>query len=103
MFVLPSSHLDGLKPTPGWVKLLELPLRENAFFHGDDENPLSLEAAAREDISVPGGAFRNCFRIRIHAAEPPIMDFRLAPNKRVVRWQRRLSRNRFETARLSAE
>jgi hypothetical protein len=101
--VLPAAHLDGLEPTSGWVKLLELPLRKDAFWYGDAEHSVSFEVMAREDISVPAGAFRNCFRIRIHAAEPYVIDFWLAPNKGIVQWQRRFSRTRFETARLGAE
>lgn len=103
VLVLPAAHLDGRQPTSGWVRLLELPLRNDAFWYGDAEHSVSFEATAREDVFVPAGRFAHCFRIRIHAAEPYVIDFWLAPNAGIVQWQRRLSRNRFETARLGVE
>jgi hypothetical protein len=103
VLVLPSAHLDGLEPTPGWVRLLELPLRKEALWYGDADHSVSFEVMAREDVSVPAGAFRNCFRIRIHAAEPYSMDFWLAPNTGIVQWRRRFSKTRFEAVRLDVE
>jgi hypothetical protein len=103
VLVLPSTHLDGLEPTPGWVRLFELPLRKAAFWYGDAEHSTSFEVTAREDIAVPVGVFRNCFRVRVHAPEPYVIDFWLAPNMGIVQWQRRFSKSRFENARLRAE
>ena len=96
VFVLPASHLDGLEPTSGWVKLLELPLREGGFWYGDAENSVSFEVMARETVETPMGRFCDCFRIRIHAPEPYLMDVWLAPDAGIVRWNRRFSSTRFE-------
>ena len=96
VFVLPASHLDGLGPTPGWVKLLELPLREDAFWYGDAEHSVSFEVMAREDIGVPAGRLRNCFRVRIHAPVPYRFILWLAPDAGIVRWTRTFSRTRSE-------
>ena len=98
VFVLPASHLDGLEPTSGWVKLLELPLREGAFWYGDEEHLVSFEVMARETVELTMGRFRDCFRIRIHAPEPYLMDVWLAPDAGVIRWSRRFSSSRFEIA-----
>jgi hypothetical protein len=98
LFALPASHLDGWEPTSGWVRLLELPLREGALWYGDEARAVSFEVMAREDIAVPAGRFRDCFRIRIHAAAPYAMDFWLAPDEGIVRWNRRLSPSRRELA-----
>jgi len=98
VFVLPTSHLDGLEPTSGWVKLLELPLRDGAFWYGNEERSLSFEVVAVETVKTPAGGFRNCFRIRIHAPVPYLIDFRLAPDVGIIRWHRRFSASRFEVA-----
>jgi len=98
VFVLPTSHLDGLGPTSGWMKLLELPLREGAFWYGDEARSLSFEVIAVETMETPAGSFRNCFRIRIHSPEPYLMDVWLAPDVGIVRWHHRLSASRFEVA-----
>jgi len=98
--LLPASHLDGLEPTAGWVKLLELPLRRGAFWYGDDEHSVSLEVVARETVETPLGRFRDCFRIRIHAPEPYLMDVWLAPDAGIVRWLRRFPATRFEVSEL---
>jgi hypothetical protein len=98
VLVLPAPHLDGLEPTSGWVKLLELPLREGAFWYGDEEHLVSFEVMARETVELPMGRFRDCFRIRIHAPEPYLMDVWLAPDAGVIRWSRRFSSSRFEIA-----
>jgi hypothetical protein len=98
VFVLPASHLDGLEPTSGWVKLLELPLREGAFWYGDAEHLVSFEVMARDSVEIPAGRFRNCFRIRIHAPNPYLMDVWLAPDAGVVRWQRTFSSIRSENS-----
>ena len=100
VFVLPASHLDGLELTSGWVKLLELPLREGGFWYGDAENSASFEVMARETVETPLGRFRDCFRIRIHAPEPYLMDVWLAPDAGIVRWLRRFSGTRFEVSEL---
>ena len=96
VYVLPASHLDGLEPAAGWVKLLELPLRDGAFWYGDEERSVSFEVTARENMETPAGRFRNCFRIRIHAPEPYLMDVWLAPDAGVVHWYRCFSASRFE-------
>jgi hypothetical protein len=96
VFVLP--HLDGLEPTSGWVKLLELPLRAGAFWYGDEERSVSFEVMARETVETPMGRFRDCIRIRIHAPEPYLMDVWLAPDVGIIRWNRRFSASRFEVA-----
>lgn len=98
MFALPASHLDGLEPTSGWAKLLELPLRAGAFWYGDEEHSVSLEVMAAETVETPLGRFRGCFRIRIHASEPYLVDVWLAPDVGIVRWNRRFSASRFEVA-----
>jgi hypothetical protein len=98
VFVLPTSHLDGLEPTSGWLKLLELPLRESAFWYGDAEHSVSFEVMARADMKTSAGRFRNCFRIRIHAPAPHLIDFWLAPDVGIIRWHRRFSASRFEVA-----
>ena len=98
VFVLPASHLDGLGPTSGWMKLLELPLREGAFWYGDEARSLSFEVIAVETMETPAGSFRNCFRIWIHSPEPYLIDVWLAPDVGIVRWHRRLSASRFEVA-----
>ncbi len=100
VFVLLASHLDGLEPTSGWVKLLELPLREGGFWYGDAEHSVSFEVMARETVETPMGRFRDCFRIRIHAPEPYLMDVWLAPDAGIVRWLRRFSGTRFEVSEL---
>jgi hypothetical protein len=96
VFVLPASHLDGLEPTSGWVKLLELPLREDGFWYGDAERSVSFEVMARETVETPMGRFRDCFRIRLHAPQPYLMDVWLAPDAGIIRWNRRFSSTRFE-------
>ena len=96
--VLPASHLDGLEPTSGWVKLLELPLREGAFWYGDEERSVSFEVLAREPVETPSGRFHDCFRIRIHAPEPYLMDVWLAPDVGIIRWRRAFSSVRSENA-----
>ena len=98
VFVLPASHLDGLEPTSGWVKLLELPLREGAFWYGDAEHSVSFEVLARDSVKTPASRFRDCFRIRIHAPTPYLMDVWLAPDAGVVRWQRTFSSVRSENS-----
>jgi hypothetical protein len=98
VLVLPASHLDGLDSTSGWVKLLELPLREGAFWYSDAEHSVAFDVIARGDIETPAGLFRNCFRIRIHAPEPHLMDLWLAPDAGIVRWNRRFPVSRFEVA-----
>jgi|GEM_PF-1641890 hypothetical protein len=98
VFVLPAAHLDGLEPTAGWLKLLELPLREGAFWYGDAERSVSMEVAARDSVQVPAGRFRECFRVRLHAPDPYRMDIWLAPDAGIVRWQRTLSSVRSEHA-----
>jgi hypothetical protein len=98
VFVLPTSHLDGLEPTSGWLKLLELPLRESAFWYGDAEHSVSFEVMARADMRTSAGRFRNCFRIRIHAPAPHLIDSWLAPDVGIIRWRRRFSASRFEVA-----
>jgi len=98
VYVLPASHLDGLEPTSGWLRLLELPLRAGALWYGDRERSASFEVMTREEIETPLGTSRDCFRIRIHAPQPYLMDVWLAPNAGVVRWVRRFSPARFEVA-----
>lgn len=101
VFVLPASHLDGLEPTSSWVKLLELPLREDGFWYGDAERSVSFEVMARETVETPMGRFRDCFRIRIHAPQPYLMDVWLAPDAGIVRWLRRFSGTRFEVSEIA--
>lgn len=96
VFVLPASHLDGLEPTSDWVKLLELPLREGAFWYGDEERSVSFELMARDSVEIPAGRFRKCFRIRVHAPNPYLMDVWLAPDAGIIRWTRNFSVVRFE-------
>ena len=98
VLVLPASHLDGLEPTSGWVELLELPLREGAFWYGDEERSVSFEVTARETVETPLGRFRDCFRLRIRAPEPYRMDVWLAPDAGVVGWTRNFSAVRFESS-----
>ena len=98
VFVLPTSHLDGLGPTSSWVKLLELPLREGAFWYGDQEHSLSFEVVALETGETPAGSFQDGFRVRIHAPVPYLIDFWLAPHVGIIRWHRRFSASRFEVA-----
>lgn len=98
VFVLPTSRLDGLEPTSGWVKLLGLPLREGAFWYGDQEQSLSVEVVALETVETPAGSFRDCFRIRIHAPVPFLIDLWFAPDVGIIRWHRRFSASRFEVA-----
>jgi hypothetical protein len=100
VFVLPASHLDGLEPAAGWLKLLKLPLRDGAFWYGDDEHSVSFEVMERGPIDTPAGTYRDCFRIRIHAPEPHLMDVWLAPDAGIVRWLRRFSATRFEISEL---
>ncbi len=102
VFVLPASHLDGLEPTAGWEKLLELPLRKDAFWYGDAGHSVSFEVLAQEAVSVPAGTF-HCFRVRLHAAEPWTLDFWLAPDAGVVKWHRRFSKTRFEKTELTTK
>jgi hypothetical protein len=96
VFVMPASHLDGFEPTPGWVKFLELPLRENALWYGDAERSVSFDAKVREDIEIPAGQFRNCFQVRVLAPAPYRVTFWLAPDAGIVRWTRTFSVVRFE-------
>jgi hypothetical protein len=91
VLVLPATYLDGLEPNLGRVRLTERPLREGAFWYGDPEHSVTFEVMVREDVVVPAGYFRDCFRIRIHADEPCTMNFRLAPNAGIVRRTRRFS------------
>ena len=100
VFVLPASHLDGLEPTSGWVKLLELPLRRGGFWYGDAEHSASFEVMAHETVETPAGRFRGCFRIRIHAPQPYLMDVWFAPDAGIIRWLRRFSTTRFEVSEL---
>jgi hypothetical protein len=96
VFLLPASHLDGLEPTSGWVRLLELPLREGAFWYGDAEQSESFEVKVREDVETPAGRFRNCVRIVAHAPRPYGFTFWLAPDAGIIRWTRHFSAVRFE-------
>lgn len=98
VFVLPASHIDGLEPTSGWIRFLELPLREGAFWYGDPERSVSFDVLAREDIVVPAGRFRNCYRIRVHAPAPHRFTFWLAPDAGIIRWARAFSIARSETS-----
>jgi hypothetical protein len=98
VFVLPASHLDGLEPTSGWLKLLELPLCEGAFWYGDAEHSVSCEVMVRADMETPAGRFRNCSRVTVHAAMPYLIDFWLAPDVGIISWRRRFSASRFEIA-----
>jgi hypothetical protein len=98
VFVLPASHLDGLEPTSGWVKFLELPLHEGAFWYGDAERSVSFDVLAREDVEVPAGRFRNCVRIRVHAPAPYRFTLWLAPDAGIIRWTRTFSFDRSETS-----
>ena len=100
VFILPASHLDGLEPTSGWVKLLELPLRAGAFWYGDAEHSVSFEVMARGDLVTPAGRFRNCFRLQVHAPEPYVITFWLAPDAGIVRWNRRFAAYRREVTEL---
>ncbi len=95
---MPTSHPGRLEPTSGWLKLLELPPRESAFWYGDAEHSVSFEVMARVDMETPAGHFRNCFLVRVHAAEPYLIDFWLAPNMGIIHWHRHLSAARFEVA-----
>ncbi len=95
LFVLPASHLDGLEPTSGWIKVLELPLRAGAAWHGDAERSVLFEVLGCEDVAVPAGQFRDCVRIRMRAA-PYAMDLWLAPGEGIVQWHRRFSSSRRE-------
>jgi hypothetical protein len=52
VFVLPASHLDGLEPTSGWVKLLELPLRKGAFWNGDAEHSVSFKVMDQDSVET---------------------------------------------------
>ena len=98
VFVLPASHLDGLEPSSGWVKFLQLPLREGAFWYGDAEHSVSFDVLAREDVEVPAGRFRNCRRIQVHAPAPYRFTFWLAPDAGIIRWTRTFSIARSETS-----
>ena len=98
VFVLPASHIDGLEPTSGWIKLLELPLREGAFWYGDAEHSVSFDVKAREDIETPVGTFRSCFRVHVHAPAPYRFTFWLAPDAGIIRWIRTVSFARSETS-----
>ena len=98
VFVLPTSQLDGLGPTSNWVKLLELPLREDAFWYGDQEHSLPFEVTALETMEASARCLRNCFRIRIHAPVLYLIDLWLAPDVGIIRWHRRFSASRFEVA-----
>jgi len=103
VFVLPTSLFDVRAPASGWVRLLELPLRDGAFWYGSAEYGVSIEVLDRETVTVPAGTFRNCFRIRVRTDAPYAMDFWLAPNKGIVRWRRQLSKGRIETVQLLAD
>lgn len=96
IFVLPASQVDEIEMAQGWVRLLEVPLRENALWYGDTERSVSFEVVAREDVMTSAGRVRNCFRIRIHADEPYLMDIWLAPDVGIIRWNRRLPASRYE-------
>jgi hypothetical protein len=101
VFVMPGSHLDGYEPTPGWEKMLGLPLRAGAFWYGDIERSLSFEVMAREDVRLERGLCRGCFRLRVHAPEPWTLDLWLAPGSGIVKWARRLGPSRFEAVELA--
>ena len=96
VFVLHPSQSDEFTPAPRWIRLIELPLREGAIWFGDPERSVSFEVIDREDVETSLGVVRDCFRIRIHAEEPFLMDIWLAPDIGIVRWRRRLSATRFE-------
>jgi hypothetical protein len=98
VYVLPASHLDGFEPTSGWVKFLELPLREGGFWYGDAERSVSFDVVVREEWGVPAGLYRDCWRVRLHAPMPYGFTFWLAPGAGIIRWTRRLSVVKFELA-----
>ncbi|HTW90176.1 MAG TPA: hypothetical protein VMH22_00510 [bacterium] len=98
VFVLPRAQPDEIEPSSDWLKLIELPPREGALWYGDAERSVSFEVLQRTDVETAAGRARNCFRIRIHADEPYLTDFWLAPDVGVIRWTRRLSASRFEVA-----
>jgi len=53
---------------------------------------------AREDIEIPVGTFRNCFRVHVHAPAPYRFTFWLAPDAGIIRWIRTVSFARSETS-----
>jgi hypothetical protein len=53
---------------------------------------------ARDSVEIPAGRVRNCFRIRVHAPNPYLMDVWLAPDAGIIRWQRTFSAVRSENS-----
>jgi hypothetical protein len=99
--LLPGVANADVPPVPGWLKVLELPLRAERIWYADAERGAAFELVGFEDVAVPAGNFARCARIRVHTGEArALIDFWLAPGAGLVRWRRRLGAGRVEISEL---
>jgi hypothetical protein len=94
---LPGASGPDLDAPSDWVKILSPPLRPERSWLGNRTWGVGFEVRALEDITTPAGSFRRCVRIRV-SGEGDVIDYWLAPNAGLVRWQRRLGPGRIEDA-----
>lgn len=98
--LLPGVASD-FPTAPGWLRIVEWPLRVDRAWYGNDTRDVEFEVRAIETIETPAGRFEKCFHIRARApgSGSPV-DFWLAPDTGVVRWSRAAGRGRVEISQL---
>jgi hypothetical protein len=97
--LLPGVAADDVPTVPGWLKIVEFPMRAERMWYADDQHGAAFELLGFERASVPAGSLNRCARIRAHTGEShSLLDFWLAPDQGLIRWERRLSRNRVEVS-----
>jgi hypothetical protein len=103
--LLPAATGGEIEAPTDWIRILAPPLKPERAWVGNRAWDVAFELRAIEDVATPARAFRRCVRIRVRVSgEGEFIDYWLAPNAGLVRWQRRFGPDHFETAELvSAE